>query len=301
MLDLENGVPGMLIKCIVIAAVTILLSLSAHAEDFQNWETRCTNDDCRSFTITWVNIYESRSTLLLLEISPTKEVLISALDTEETHYKFYTDNLPVELVRESKNYVPAKFFFATNFDATLTVDGKKTATFRALDESHLLALSGDTDVLVEAFKRGSKAVLLFGPFSRPRQRASFSLIGFTAAYTARSRSGEAVVATSAVDPVSVVSPLIAGNRLNVEAKQLHSRENPFGDGFFVYIPERYFIWFVKGQKAVKLNGRTNNLTPALPFPSEASYKFWRGTGLSASGLDDTNGVTRVGIELVFEQ
>ena len=291
----------MLIKVLAIFVIAVLLSMKAYADVFRDWETRCTNDGCRSFTITWVNIFESHPTLLLLEFSPTEEVLISALETEETHYKYWTDILPVELVRESKNYVPAKFFFATAFDATLTIDGKKTATFRALDESHLLALSGDTNVLVEALRRGSKAVFFFGPFSRPRQRASFSLIGFTAAYTARSRSGEAVVATSAVDPVSVVSPLIAGNRLNVEAKQLHSRENPFGDGFFVYIPERYFIWFVKGQKAVKLNGRTNNLTPALPFPSEASYKFWRGTGLSASGLDDTNGVTRVGIELVFEQ
>ena len=282
-------------KVLAIFVIAVLFSLKAYADVFRDWETQCANDVCRSFTIAWVNIYKSHPTLILLEISTTEEVLISALVTEETHYKFWTHRFPVELVRESKNYVPARFFFDTDFDARLTVDGKKAASFRALDESHLLALSGDTKVLVEALRRGSKAVLLFGPFSRPRQRASFSLIGFTAAFTARSLSGEAVVATSAVDPVSVVSPLIAGNRLNVEAKQLRSRENPFGDGFFVYIPERYFIWFVKGKKAVKLNGRTNNLTPALPFPPEASHKFWRGTGLS--GHD----ATRVGIELVFEQ
>mgnify|MGYP006982503966 CR=1 FL=1 len=82
------------------------------------------------------------------------------------------------------------------------------------------------------------------------------------------------------------------------------RPNPYGSGRFVYAPKtryldfgvlRKFIWFVKGDKALKLTGATHVLTPSLRFPIDASLDFWDGTGLSASSVN-----TR-GLKLVFER
>jgi len=94
--------------------------------------------------------------------------------------------------------------------------------------------------------------------------------------------------------ISVLKPLLGRNCFGVSDRDLRVKKNPYGSGAFVYAPNRY-LWFVKSNIALKLNGAANRLTPSSPFPNDASLDFWEGTGLSESNA------TSRGLKLVFSR
>ena len=266
---------------------------------FRRWETHC-EPQCRTFTLADFRVFSgSPPTKLVLEIDPNRKVLVSALDTEAQHRKFYTNRAPIELRRGSVNYVPARSFFNDRFAADLTIGGSKVARLSTYDESHL---GGElTDGLLARLRAGSRAELVFVSLMRGKgQRVTFSLLGFTKAYGVRTDSPEAQASSSAA-PRSIIAASLKGNKFGLRPDGLQERPNPRGEGVFVFFPEmeiagykRLFVWFVHGDQAVALNGPSKTATPSLPFPRDVSFRFWTGTGVS---VDDA---TNVGLTVVFK-
>ena len=83
-----------------------------------------------------------------------------------------------------------------------------------------------------------------------------------------------------------VAASLQTNKLGIEAGDLQSKDNPRGEGSFVYVDrtrfsgtERYIIWLVLDGNAYPLNGATKNITPFLPWPREVNAGTWSRTGL----------------------
>jgi hypothetical protein len=100
-----------------------------------------------------------------------------------------------------------------------------------------------------------------------------------------------------------VTPLIAahldGNDLGVRPSELKVMANPRGEGQLVYVERtgfdagrRYLVWLVLDGTAYTINGQTHNLTPDLPFPSDAAEERWAATGLDPRRATGT-------LEIVF--
>ncbi len=90
-----------------------------------------------------------------------------------------------------------------------------------------------------------------------------------------------------VQAAKVVAASIQSNKLGVQARHLHGRRNPQGEGHLVYVPktrfsgtERYVIWVVIDDRAFPLNSPSKMVTPSLPWPREAPSSVWDKTGLS---------------------
>ncbi len=281
------------------AVVLLLLGLPTALA----WDKDCPSAECRIYTYTDVSQSGSSEPVrMFLEITASNSVILAALSTRTYHDRFYTTKPATHVRLDQKDYVPARFYFNEEFSGMLTVDGRQIATFLARNESQLESQTADFDVIAQAFKLGTSASVEYtSSLYGKGQKVSFSLIGFTKSLDSLSpagASGRGVVKET--DSISVLGPLLAGNRFSVSAGDLALKKNPHGSGAFVYAGktsysgvERLFLWFVRDDTALKLNGATHNLTPSLPFPRDASLDFWEGTGLSPSN------VTQIGLELAF--
>ena len=97
-----------------------------------------------------------------------------------------------------------------------------------------------------------------------------------------------------IDPIPVIEKQIRKNKLGITKDDIAVASNSKGKGFFIYVPrirfsgvERNIIWFVNGDKAVKLNGATNLVTPKLPFPQDAYPAIFDGSNLTLENITET--------------
>ncbi len=269
------------------------------------WEKDCPSTQCRIYTYTDVSQSGSSEPVrMFLEITASNNVILTALNTRTYHARFYTTKPATHVRLNQKDYVPVRNQFSERSSGTLTIDGRQIAALLVRNESQLKNKAADFDAIAQAFKLGTSATIDYTTSFYGKGQVSFSLMGFTEAYGSLSPimppSGRA--AAKETDPISVLDPLLAGNRFSVRARDLALKKNPHGAGVFVYATktrysgvERLFLWFVRGDTALKLNGATHNLTPSLPFPRDASLDFWDDTGLSSKNA------TKIGLELAFER
>lgn len=108
------------------------------------------------------------------------------------------------------------------------------------------------------------------------------------------------VKNSQTRAIQLVSSLLEYNDLNIRASDLRGKNNPKGQGVFVYVPktrfrgvERYIAWVVIDGRAYSINGATKNVTPSLPWPREAPDAAWKKTNLDKYAAAEAIG-------LVFE-
>lgn len=85
----------------------------------------------------------------------------------------------------------------------------------------------------------------------------------------------------------VILALELPNNLKVGGAEFRTKDNPKGEGVFVYDPrttfngvQRYLIWIVLDDEAYPLNGPSKMLTPGLKWPRDVAGKTWEKTGLS---------------------
>ena len=268
--------------------------------EFFGWETHC-DDGCRTIAVRELAEYSDAPPLpILLEIDSDGRLLISALIDEAIHNDIYTNRAPVEYVRNGTNYVEARVFFNEHFESFLTIDGAETFQLRTLDQSHLRA-DGSAE-LINALAQGERAQLTYGPdgtYSRDL-RISFALDGFSEAYANRDDSPGESSEPAPESPFTLVGRYLPGNSIGIGQSHLRSIPNPRGAGAFVFVPEirvagysRKYIWFVRANQVVALNGAAKGLTPATPFPLDTGFQLWEGTGLTKMG------VTQFGLELAY--
>jgi len=257
------------------------------------WERGCPSGQCRIYQYEDLRVSGSSEPVrMFLEVTSSGDVIITALNTRAYHSRFFTTKPPTYAHLDGKDYVPVRTFFSDHGSpGHLVVDGNQVAVLPIRNESQLRARASDSARIVKSFISGTSATIEFASLLYGKQVVTLSLLGFTRSYDSLDTSGSSTHSVTAepVDPVSVLTPLLAGNRFSVGPSDLASKKNPRGSGAFVYAPrtryfgtERLFVWFVKGDVAVKLNGATHNLTPSLPFPRNVALGFWEGTGLSAS-------------------
>jgi len=277
----------------------------AVADKFEEWHTQC-DSGCQTFTFEEVYKWkDSEPFLILLEATSDGQLEVSALLSREEYEKYYTLDPPTEFRRAGKQFVGARQFFSDS-PATISVDGQQLQSLRPKDGGHMAAeLQAAT---LKAFREGQKAKVSGDFCAAPgcaKQSITFSLIGFSAAYAARSPSA-AMDTGSATgpsrDPVAAVADALAGNRYGIQNQHLRVKSNPFGEGVFVYVPqveiadyERFFVWFVKEGQPVALNGPTISVTKNAKRPLEMGYKFWEDTGLSSDN------VTKRGLDTVYRE
>ena len=110
------------------------------------------------------------------------------------------------------------------------------------------------------------------------------------------------VPADVVQAAKVVAASIQSNKLGVQARHLHGRRNPQGQGHLVYVPktrfsgtERYVIWVVIDGRAFPLNSPSKMVTPSLPWPREAPSTVWDKTGFNVH-----NAATEA-IDIVFRK
>lgn len=84
----------------------------------------------------------------------------------------------------------------------------------------------------------------------------------------------------------VIQALELPNKLGVSGREFTTKENPKGEGVFVYDPrtrfagvERFLIWVIIEDSAYPLNGPSKTITPTLTWPREANPAVWKKTGL----------------------
>jgi len=85
----------------------------------------------------------------------------------------------------------------------------------------------------------------------------------------------------------VIQALTLPNEMSISGRDFTTKENPKGEGIFVYDPrtkfsgtDRNFIWLVIDHAAYALNGPSKTVTPSLKWPRDAEKKIWDKTGLS---------------------
>ena len=91
----------------------------------------------------------------------------------------------------------------------------------------------------------------------------------------------------AAETTDVVASQLGSNKLGIVATDLLTKDNPRGEGIFVYVPktrfsgvERRILWLVLNGEAFALNGATKGVTPDIKWPREAEPEKWSKTGLS---------------------
>ena len=283
--------------------LVILLLLSC-SSTVHAWDRSCVSEKCRIYQYADVTLGSSSEPVrFFLEVTSSGDVILTALNTRSYHERFYTTKPPAYVRFGGRDYVPVKtFFHEKSSPGQVVVDGNRIAALPVANESQLRVRDSDAAKLVASFVSGTTATAEFPSFLYGKQKVEFSLLGFTKSYNSLSPpdTNNRSVATRSADPISVLTPLLAGNRFKVGSKDLRTKRNPGGSGMFVFAPktrysgtERLFIWFVKGDVVLKLNGATHNLTPSLPFPQDASLEFWEGTGLS------TSTATATGLKVAF--
>jgi len=98
------------------------------------------------------------------------------------------------------------------------------------------------------------------------------------------------IAQPAGSPTEAVDLIARGidpqNKLSITASQLKSKQNPKGEGTFVYVSqtrfvgvERYLIWLTFDGQGYALNGPSKETTPQLPWPRDAAPDAWKRTNL----------------------
>lgn len=321
------------INFIVIGFLGLFLPDSSGAETFGEWTTVCDPGCSTYTTSKVKRYPDSTDPhLIMLEIDEHNDLVISSLYTEKMHKEVMTTNPPIVLRRSEKRYVADSYFFNKNFSAAVEVDGKKVAELSVADGAHLITDSttkllttfraGQKATLVGDGFCGSpnckdareKARRLADiPLNKEltfeetknlpnvKPRIDFSLIGFKAAYEARNSDVAAIAGPESTEnPAAVVAKVLPGNKYGIEKAHLHVSDNTAGAGKFVYVPkvtitsyDRHFVWFVKGNKAVALNGPTITATPKLPRPLDMGFDFWRSTGL------DPEDVTSRALDTIF--
>lgn len=279
--------------------ITSLHAESASKSSIENqasvWSKYYASGMCRIYTFIDVKqTGESEPVRMFLEVTESSNIFLTALNTRGYHERFYSTNPPTYISLNHKDYVPVRFFFNENFPGVLSVDGKQVSYF-TIQNSQIKANPKDFDEIVKSLKCGKSATIEYSSFLRGKgQKVSFSLVDF--ATTFDSIPPSAAVSQKVigqVNPIFILKPLLVGNRFNVSDLDLRVKNNPYGDGVFVYVPKtryfdfgvkRLFLWFVKNNKALKLNGATHHLTPSLSFPQSASLHFWDGTGLNEENI-----------------
>lgn len=99
-------------------------------------------------------------------------------------------------------------------------------------------------------------------------------------------AGACVGRSPEADPVvqAVATYILPNNRLGITATDLAVKENPKGQGLFVFVPQErirgHRVWVVVSNRAFPLNARAKDLTPSLPWPREAPPGVWETTGLN---------------------
>lgn len=268
---------------------------------FRSWYNQCTK------ILTYIHVQlppETKATKLTLSYDG-KRVRLSALKSKEHLAEFYTKTPPVFAKFGGRPFYGAPFFFK-RYDPTAISVGEIEAELTWDGLPNWVASEADSRKLVQAFVEELSTDVAYGADNDSKTRYfkdSISLLGFAAALndfegsTPTRSNGQ-----STASPFDLITPNLAGNSFKVSRNDLRRKKNPFGEGYFVYVPktrfngtERLFIWFVNQGHAVKLNGATNNLTPDLPFPREAQYEMWAGSGLTHDN------VTQVGLETVFSR
>ncbi|MDN3518313.1 hypothetical protein QWY84_11880 [Aquisalimonas lutea] len=292
-----------------IAALAVFaagVSSIAAAETFDAWYTEC-DPGCRTFTIEEVHKWDDGGEpfRVLLEIDEDDRLVVSALLSRQEYEEYYTFDPPTELRRNGREYVAARQFFGDS-PATISVDGEEVLSVETKDGGHMAGTL--TETTLQAFRSGRDAVLRGTGFCAApgcaKQSITFSLMGFSAAYSARgsnTETGPDSASESSEDPVAAVAHVLAGNRYGIEERHLRTRRNPYGVGTFVYIPkvqiaeyDRFFVWFVKSGQPVALNGPTISVTNNAKRPLGMGYVFWEGTGLNG------NNATERGLDTAFE-
>ena len=99
----------------------------------------------------------------------------------------------------------------------------------------------------------------------------------------------------------VIQELELPNKLQVGGREFKTKQNPKGEGVFVYDPrirfngvERNLIWLVLDDIAYPLNSSSKMLTPNLKWPREAPRSTWKKTGFSPFSATEA-------IEIVFDK
>ena len=288
-------------RALLIGFLLLILPFSANgaSEIYNDWTTTCREKGCRTYTSTQVRLYEDTKepSLILLEIDERSDVVVSALVSWQKFQRFYTTNPETELRRDDTRYVADMDFFQTSRPATLSVDDNAIIQMSAADDAHLIANA--TQELLQRFRDGLEATVTGKGFCAApgceSQTLTFSLVGFIKAYAART-TNEADYEQNGKDTPDarkLVAEALPENKFGIKQFHLRAMKNPNGDGVFVYIPrieiagyERYFVWFVKRDKAFALNGPAITATPDLQRPQAAGYEVWQGTGLSKSNVTD---------------
>ncbi len=99
------------------------------------------------------------------------------------------------------------------------------------------------------------------------------------------------------EAIKEVAALLPKNELGILPSDLKAKDNPKGEGVFVYAEpthyigvERQILWLMIDDKVYPLNGATKDITPALDFPRDADETVWSKTGLDKYNAEEAIGL-----------
>ena len=97
----------------------------------------------------------------------------------------------------------------------------------------------------------------------------------------------------------VIQALKLPNNFGITGKEFKTKQNPKGEGIFVYHNKTQFfgfkkhhIWLVINHEAYPFNGSSKMLTDSLKWPIDADQEVWKSTGLNPD-------IATEAIEIVF--
>ena len=95
------------------------------------------------------------------------------------------------------------------------------------------------------------------------------------------------------EAVKEVAALLPKNELGILPSDLKAKDNPQGEGTFVYAEqtsysgvERQILWLMVDGKVYALNGATKDVTPNLMWPRDAEESVWGKTGLDKYNAEE---------------
>lgn len=271
------------------------------AREYEDWRSD------RSMILTFASVQIPRQDeAARLAISyDGHRVRLSGLYSKDYYMQSFTQSPPVFAAMDGTPYVAYPWFFEQAAPTTIRVGDVK---IRLVWDGapHWVASEADTAKLVQAFAKGLVAEVGYSASQAGKAghfESSVPLAGFRSALTAFHDTNEPMSASGhAQDPLDLIAPHLTGNQFEISRDDLRQKDNPNGEGYFVYVPEtrfngteRLFIWFANRGHVTKINGATDNLTPELPFPREAQYDIWNGSGLTHDTL------TEVGLDTAFSR
>lgn len=228
-----------------------------------------------------------------------ERVRLTGLEPQWYYRKFYTGNPPVFAVIDKTPYVVDRYFFVEEIKAKIKVGGV-IVTMQWDGAPQWVVAEAMTEKLLAAMRKGVIATIDYG--ADGRKTTAISILGFTAAEKALIHQSENQIVSRSPKPSAKATVVLhmGSNRFGVSKEDLRLLANPKGSGQFVYAPktryqgaERLFIWFLNNGQVTKLNGATHHLTPDLPYPRNAAYETWYGSGITS------NEATRLGLRLAF--